>query len=375
MTELGSMPNSRIAYVIDNLLRAGTQTALLYLIEGLSARGYSQKVFCLNHRFDPGFIEALEAHGAEVVVFKKGQLFTPAGWRMLYRAFQEVDIVQTFLPFSDIIGRVFGKLARVPVIVTSIRARNIYKKPWQLLLDRLTMSWADRVVFNAANVVEYSCRHEGVRPEQAVFIPNGVRFRASKGPEKSIFEGIIPADATIIGSVGRLRRQKGVDVLLDAFSGLNNENVHLVVVGDGELRDQLESQADRMGIQERTHFLGLRSDLPELYAAFHVYAHASRFEGMPNAVMEAMSAGLPVVATAADGTSELVEDGTTGWLVPVDDAAALGEKLDYVLKNPDVASEAGSAAAALMREKYSVQKMIEAFDRLYTDLLKSADRV
>ena len=364
------MPNLRLTFLIDNLLRAGTQTALLYLVDGLAALGYSQRVICLNRRFDAEFVRELEAKGAQVDVLGKDQFLKGRGWLVLYKALRETDIVQTFLPFSDVIGRLAGRLARVPVIVTSIRARNIDKKAWQFWVDRLTMRWADRVVFNAANVVDFSIQNEGVRPGQVVVIPNGVRFRQAQGKDRDVFREIMPGDAVVLGSVGRLRLQKGLDVLLEAFAGLAHAHAHLVIVGDGELRADLEQHAAGLNCRDRVHFLGARSDLPEIYAALDIYAHAARFEGMPNAVMEAMAAGLPVIATAADGTRELIQDRETGWLVPVGDAAGLREKLKEVLGDPEDRRRVGRNAARFMQENYSVEKMVAAFDALYRDLFR-----
>lgn len=364
-----------ITYLIDNLLRAGTQTALLYLVEGLAQRGYRQRVFCLNRRFDAGLVAEIEAKGADVVMLGKARFLHGSVWIELYRALQGTDVVQTFLPFSDIVGRTLGRLARVPVIVTSIRARNIDKKPWQLFLDRMTMRWADRVVFNTRSVVDFSIANEGVRPEQAAVIPNGVRFRQAQGQGRAVLAGIVPDNAYVIGTVGRLRPQKGIDVLLDAFAGLPGDRAHLVIVGDGELRADLAQHTADSKFGERVHFLGMRTDLPDLYAAFDLYAHAAHFEGMPNAVMEAMAAGLPVVATAADGTRELIRDGETGCLVPVGDAAALGKAIEDLLRDSAARRKLGEAAALFMRDFYGVDKMVAAFDDLYRGLIRAKRRV
>lgn len=355
----------RITYLIDNLLRAGTQTALSYLVEGLAARGYRQRVFCLNSRFDPAFVQTLESYGVDVVVLGKNAFITGAAFWSVFRALRRSEVVQTFLPFSDLLGRFLGRLASVPVIVTSIRARNIDKKTWQLMLDRLTMRWAHRVVFNAANVVDFSLANEGVRSEQVVVIPNGVRLRESSVAGREALPDEIPPEARVMGMVGRLRAQKGVDVLLEAFRRLESDPVHLVIVGDGELRDALEMQAKEMQIAPRVHFLGMRSDLPEIYTGLDLYVHTAIFEGMPNAVMEAMASGLPVVATAADGTRELIRDGETGWLVPVGDAGAMADAIDQALGDPGRRAQLGAAAAAFMKTQFSVEKMVDSFARLY----------
>ena len=373
----------RITYLIDNLLRAGTQTALGYLVEGLGARGYRQEIFCLNRRFDPGVVAALETVGARVIVLGKAQLLTGNGLGRLYAALRRSDVLQTFLPASDIVGRTMGRLARVPRIVTSIRARNIDKKLWQLWLDRQTMHWAHKVVFNAGAVVKFSMEKEGVRPEQVIVIPNGVRFRAPSGRGRQVLAGIVPPDAPVIGTVGRLRPQKGHAVLIEALARIRDRTLrlrsgqgswhgsgqaaHLLVIGDGELREALESQVHEAGLAKRVHFLGVRADLPDLFAAMDVYAHPAFFEGMPNAVMEAMAAGLPVVATDVDGTRELIEDGETGWLVVPGDAEALAGRLGEVLADLETARTVGAAGANFVRKGFSVERMVAGFEGVYLE--------
>jgi glycosyltransferase involved in cell wall biosynthesis len=362
-----------IVYLIDNLLRAGTQTTLGYLVEGLANRGYRQEIYCLNRRFDPGVIDGLQSAGAQVVVLGKASLLTGAGLARLYAALRRTDVLQTFLPASDVIGRTVGRLARVPLVVTSIRARNVDKTPWQLWLDRRTMRWAHRVVFNAPSVIDFAIAHEGVQLDQAIVVPNGVRFRGPSGKGRQVVEGLVPIGAPVIGTVGRLRPQKGHAVLIDALARMaalspgvvSTPAPHLVVVGAGELRGALEAQVRAVGLENRVHFLGARSDLPDLYAAMDVYAHPAGFEGMPNAVMEAMAAGLPVVASDVDGTRELIRDGETGWLVPSGDAAALAARLMAVLADRGPAAAVGAAASKSILAEFSVEQMINGFDRVY----------
>jgi glycosyltransferase involved in cell wall biosynthesis len=203
-------------------------------------------------------------------------------------------------------------------------------------------------------------------------IPNGVRTRdlpargISGNAGRSILDGVVPPGVPVIGTIGRLRGQKAHDVLIEAFARIRDRTAaHLLVIGDGVLRENLLQQTREAGLEDRVHFLGVRTDLPDLYATMSVYAHPAYFEGMPNAVMEAMAAGVPVVATAVDGTRELIRDGETGWLVPAGDAAALAERLALVLGDPGTADAVGSSGAAFVRENFSVERMVAAFESVY----------
>jgi glycosyltransferase involved in cell wall biosynthesis len=353
----------RLAHVIDNLRLAGTQTALLHLVAGLAGSGYQQRVYYFNNRHQPNHIQNLEDAGAEVIHLGRLPFAALRLLRQLRR--WQPSIVQTFLPASDVIGRSAARLARVPAVVTSIRARNIDKPAWLGWLDRRTMRWADQVIFNAESVVPYAMGREGVRAPQVRVVPNGVRIPApSQPPQKD------PGAPFVVGTVGRLRPQKDCASLLEAAAILQDQvPIMLWIIGDGELFPELETQTVALGLLGQVRFLGARQDLDALYPQMDLYAHPARFEGMPNAVMEAMAHGLPVVATAIDGTIELIDEGRTGWLVPPGDPAALAGKILAALKDRELANQIGQAAAKKMARDFSVEKMVAGFDRVYRGIL------
>jgi glycosyltransferase involved in cell wall biosynthesis len=309
----------RIAYVIDSLRRHGTQKSLVSIVSGLAERGYEQRVYVLNDVVVADIVQSLTSVGARVTVVGKAQLVALVGLLRLvadFRSWQPL-IVQTFLPFGDVIGRTLARMANVPIIVSSIRNRNLGKRSWQLLLDRMTIRWADRVIFNSKHVVPFSMAREGVHPKQVAHVPNGVEIyglRPSSGTARIRCELGIGTTTRVIGTVGRLYPHKGHRHLLSAFAQVlaDGADAVLLMIGEGPLRADLEAQAMQLGVAGKTRFLGERADIPDLLACMDIYVHASLWEGMPNAVMEAMAAGKPVVATGVDGTTELITDGETG---------------------------------------------------------------
>ena len=372
----GESVRIRIGYVIDSLRRDGTQTALMNLVNGLAERGYEQRVYCLNNVAHPDVLRFLTDSGAAVVVVGKAQLVTLVGLNRIFSEFRHwrPHIVQTFLPFADAIGRTLARVAHVPIIVSAVRARNVEKRWWQFLLDRKTVRWVDRIIFNSKQVIPFALAREGVRPEQAIYIPNGVEVKpqdcllAARRIRSDL--GIAPA-TNVIGTVGRLHLQKGHRYLLSAFAQVLTEvpDAALLIVGDGPLRGELEAEAGRLGIVRQVYFLGERGDVPDLLCCMDVYVQASLYEGMPNAVMEAMAAGKPVIATEVDGTQELIEDGETGWLVEASDMRTMAERIVYALKNVTEARSVGAAAAQRICRDFSLDNMINAYDQLYQGLV------
>jgi len=359
----------RVLYCIDHLRADGAQRTLAELVEGLVGRGFAQAVLCLNHSYDPELADRLSKARAEVRFAGKAALACGWGlfsaWRWIRR--ERFDVAVTMLFFSDVIGRTLARAAGVPRIVSSVRARNTNYTSWQRWLVQRTMRWADVVVLNSAVVRGFAVAGEGARPERIVVIPNGVRVQAlsSRSERASIrAEWEVSPEQSLLGSVGRLTRQKGFDLLLSAQAALGRPDVQLLLVGTGEEENRLRAQAAALGLQGRVHFAGYRRDVPRLLGALDLYVQPSRFEGMPNALLEAMAAGLPIVASAVDGICELITDGVQGWLVPAEDPAALAQAIGTALGNRTEAARRASAARLRATAQFSLEAMVTAWENV-----------
>src|SRR5262247_4497438 len=176
--------------------------------------------------------------------------------------------------------------------------------------------------------------------------------------------------ARVVGCVAGLKPVKGHRHLLEAAAKVmkGDARVHLVLVGDGELRDEIAAHARRLGIGARTNLLGHREDSAQLAAAFDVAVLASLSEGLPNAVMEAMAAGAPVVATAVGGTTELIIDGVTGFLVPPADADALARRILDMIRNPELSSRMAAQGRRRTLSQFGMRRMVESVERLYDEM-------
>jgi glycosyltransferase involved in cell wall biosynthesis len=172
-------------------------------------------------------------------------------------------------------------------------------------------------------------------------------------------------DGRIVGNVARLAEQKGHRTLVEAAAIVRERHpdVRFVVAGDGELLGELEALAAPLG--DGFSFLGARDDVPDLLASFEVFAFPSRFEGLCVSVIEAQASGVPVVATPVGGIRETVVEGETGWLVPVDDAAALAERISWVLEHPAEARPVADEARRRARGRFSIETMVERTLALY----------
>lgn len=361
----------KIVYFIDHLRPDGTQRVLTQLVQGLGERGHSQAVVCLNDSWDAEVMRKLQASGCEVRVVGKVALLSGVGLVGTYRWLKREHFSHavTMLFYADVIGRLLAWAARVPRVLTSLRARNLNYTGWQQWLVRRSMRWVDSVVINSEGIRGFAIQAEGADPNKIVLIPNGISTSAENltNGQRAIYrrnilsELALGPESILIGTAGRLSYQKGFDILIHAIAHAQMPEIHLLIMGNGELENSLRRQAVACGLEGKVHFLGYRYDLPSLLKGLDLYVQPSRFEGMANAVLEAMAAACPTVASAVDGNSELICDGETGWLVLPEDSEALAMAILDVLSKPDEARKKGEAARDKVRSEYSLERMTVAW--------------
>lgn len=376
--------NIRIGYVIDSLYLGGAQRVLIDIVEGLSKLGYEQRVYALNNVIHPKIFQPLLNSQTQVVVIGKSQLLALFGLLRLFLQFKKwrPHIVQTLLPYGDIIGRTVAHFAKVPIIVSATHSRNLDKPNWKLFLDRMSIRWVNRVVLVSEQLRSTVISREGVQDERIVVIPNGIHIEfitkaveaCKVARERIRAECGISMDTNVIGTVGRLSPEKGHIYLFQALVQVLQHlpDTALLVVGEGPLYRKLNDMVLRMGLIKKVFFLGQRTDVGSILCTIDVFAQSSLFEGMPIAVMEAMAVGKPVVATEVNGTKELVKHDVTGWLVPPGDPEKLAHYLIHALDNTDKSYRIGEEAAQFIATHYSVSKMVIGYHNLYQELIKNS---
>ena len=366
-----------LAFFIDDLIVGGTQTWLVHLAEALSRRGFALRVYAMRNRAHPQILARLGTHAA-VEIVGEPRLWRLAGLAHLARELRTwpADILQTLLPTSDWIGRLLGRWTGVPVVLSSIRGRNVDKPVWQRGLDRATARWAQAVIFNNRDAIPFAVRHEGVRAHQAIYIPNGVALRPLSADRTRVRAELqTPPAAPVIGTVARLHASKGQLDLLRAFAAVRQRRPDAVLwLVEGDQRAALAAEARRLGLADAVRMPGIRADVEDVLAAMDLFALPSRWEGMPNALLEAMAAARPVVASDVDGIRELIVQDETGWRVPPGDVPALAAALLDGLADPGRAARLGLAARTWVQAHASLERMADAYEAVYRDHLERAGR-
>jgi len=363
----------KVLQVIPTLDRSGAEKQMVMLARGLPRDRFRVEVAALT-RSGPLEGELREA-GIPVTVIGKPLKLDPIALARLVRFLKagSFDVVQTWIFAANTYGRVAARLARVPVVVVAEMAVDLWKGRGERLVDRRLSTWCDRLVGNSHAVVEFY-RSLGVPEDRLAMIYSGVEDDEAPtiDPVAVRAEFGFPPDAPLVLFAGRLAEQKRVDDLLKALDLIQHvqPDVRTLIAGEGPLRQRLEETAQAYRLDGRVRFLGHREDVPRLLAAADLLVLPSSYEGLPNVVLEAMRFRKPVVATAAPGTTEVVEDGVTGLLVPIRNPPALAQAIRSVIADPALARTLGEAGRARVEAEFGVDLMVERFAALYEGLAR-----
>ncbi|MCP4512792.1 MAG: glycosyltransferase [Fuerstiella sp.] len=324
------------------------------------------------------YAQELSRAGVQVDVLSKRFRFDLLTYFRLRRRLYQLqpDIIQSLLFSANSYVRLPGIAPKSSKVIVSERCVDTWKSGWQLKTDRRLFGRTDAMTANSESVAEFYATNAGVPRDLITVIPNGQPVLADDGPVSTgptLREEIgLSADARVVGFVGRLAPQKCLPDLVWAIQLLYQviNNVYLVVVGDGPVRDQLAELARSFDCRDRVIFLGHRADAIALTRQFDAFCLPSSFEGMSNSLMEAMALKVPVVVSDIPSNRELVQHEQTGLLFPLGDGAAMMKALKQVLENTELAERVGRAGLNLITEHHSVEQMVQQHIDLYQKLSK-----
>lgn len=281
------------------------------------------------------------------------------------------DVLHTHLYHPNYYGRLAALGLGLKGVVASVH--NVYtrtkfhRRVWNFLLGWTT----DCILAVSPAVFHDILVYDAVRRSRLRLLANGINLAALAVPEsREEAKAQLGVAGLCLGTVGRLEEQKGHAFLLQALPALVAEfgEATLLLAGDGRLRPTLEQQARDLGVAHHVRFLGTRRDIPTIYRALDVFVLPSRWEGLPLALLEAMGAGLPVVATGVGGVKDVIRDGVNGRLVPPRNPEALAAAVMEIVRRPDRGQVLGDQARNTVKEHYSQEAMLEKLAALYLEL-------
>ncbi len=343
----------RLALVLGQLDRGGSEGQAVALARGLALRGHEVRLF--SFRGGPRRAEIDLPCCVPSYPFAGRGLAACLSWLRDFRP----QVAYTFGARAHSWGRLAARLAAVPSLLVGYRQQRDY---W---LDRATLRWNAAVVCNAQAVAERVARRYGLPPGKLHVIPNGVDAERFAEPDLGGLAAL-GLHRPFIVQTARLHPNKDHATALRAFQQLRlaQQDVQLVLVGDGPRRAALERQALAMGVGPHVRFLGTRAEVAPILAGAAVGWLSSRIEGAPNAVLEYLAAGLPVVATRAGGTAELLRDGEDGFLCAVGDAGAMAQRTRELLADEGLRARLGAEGRRRAALEFPLRAMIDRTEAL-----------
>lgn len=363
----------KVLRVVIGLNLGGVQQGVLNLCRTLDPRRYEIIVCALENDGVVG--REIAQAGFEVVVLGlKGKAARPRIVYELYRLMKSrgIDVVHGSAYHPGLFARLAGLWAGVPILINhehSLGHRRVRHREFiSHWLGKMTQA---HIAVSQA-VKDQVVSWYGLDPEKVRVIYNGVRpefFEAGRWRRESRERLGLAPETRVIGVVSRLHMDKGFGVLLAALEGLKGEfPFKLLVAGAGPHEEEIRGLVHRHGLEDAVVFLGYRRDTPQLLGAMDVFVLPSIKEGFPNALLEAMAAGLPVVVSDYGPHLEAVEPGTSGLLFPPDDHEALGRALKAVLSQPEGAARLGAAAQRRVAAHFTLERFGQRVQALYDEL-------
>lgn len=354
----------RILHIITGLEVGGAETNLSRLIPSLE-KDFENRICCLigrgpmRKKFEENNIPIYYLGITNIFDFLNP--FVILSLRKIIKDFKP-EIIETYLIHSDLFGRIWGKFFGVKKIICNHRG-SLLEWQWLAFFDRITSFLVTKYVFQTPSAQKEVIAKYNLDPRKTTVIPNVISlnvfdFRIDRTQELEKL-GIKNENINIV-SVSNLRIGKGQKYLIEAFANVfsgGRENINLLIVGDGEQRSALENQAMNSCANKNIHFLGRRNDVLEILKACDIFILPTFYEGMSNAIMEAMASRLAIITTEIDVNKDLVKNNYSGILVPVKNSQAISEGILKLIEDTAFRNNLANNAYTEIENNYSLEKV------------------
>ena len=354
--------------------RAGAEEHILELLRRLDRRLFRLHLACPDVLLGKyGNDIPKDVHITSIIL---DHLFDIRGAIRLARTLRErkIDVLHSHMFRASLFASPIGTLCGVPVIIETTHVRETWRKGWfksKFIVDRAVSHLIDRYIAVSEANSRYLIAEKGIPEKKVSVIQNGCsieRVDPSGAHPEGIRESLgFSENDLVLLVMARLEPQKGHRILLQALSLLRAEfpNIRLICLGTGALKDELTKIARDLGLENIVRFVGFRSNVGDWLAAVDIGVLPSFYEGLPLTAVETLAAGIPLVATAVDGTPEVVIDGETGHLVPPGDPAAMAEAIGRLARQPELRRKFGLAGRYRVLKRFRIQRQVKQTSDLY----------
>ena len=366
----------RVLFIIWSLERGGAERFLAGLLDNIDRTRFDPVLCCMNWKGE--WAEPLEKKGIRVIALnKKNGIDVKAFWALV-RIIREgrFQIVNTHLWLADVMGRIAAILCGVPVIISTAQNVDVWKKWHHRLADRILALKTAKVIAVSNAVKEYYHRQVGIPAGKIEVIPNAIDVAAyeNAGDVSYLYKEFdLKPEDFILACIGRLNFQKGHKYLLESLKEIYNEmpDLKVLMVGEGEERENLNRTAQEYGITSLLRFTGQRKDIPQILKLSRALVLPSLFEGLPLCVLEAMAASRPVIATDVGGTKELAVDGKTALIIEPKNPGQLSRSIRQLRGLLDQGRQMGMAGHEIVTKDFSIQSITRKTTDLFEQLTKA----
>lgn len=371
----------RILYLTTTSQLYGAEKMVYELSKRINKDRFEPMVCTIKDDLDNQLLSQLRKEGVKTAclkIEKKWEVWKAIHFFSIIKNFKP-DILQSFLFFDNILARIFGKFMSIPVIISGQRNVEIHRSQLRNFIDRVTLPLADYIVSNSKAGKQILVNREKIDEKKIEVIYNGIDIQDFNKKQKADLADLFTSESFfsnkfIVGFIGSLTQQKGLNVLFEAAAELKEKslNIILVLIGEGKRKQELEQLTKELGIEDIVYFTGYKDMGWKFMRLFDVLVSPSLWEGMPNVVIEAMAQGIIVVATNVGGIPELIEEGKDGFLVESKNIHALVDKISYIFNLPEEKRiEIRENAQKKIIKNYSIEKMVREYESLYQDLLQN----
>ncbi len=369
------MGTIKVLHIIKSLGRGGAETLLPETIAVHDKQAFEFHVIYFLPWKDQ-LVEAIRNAGGVVTCFSATnnlRILLQARKVVQYVREHEIDVIHCHLPWAGFLGRIVYQMTGVPVLYTEHNKQERYHILTKTI-NQLTFNWQTASIAVSEEVAGSIQRN--IHPTIDVqTILNGVnvqRFQQNHDARLRIRKELgVGENEILIGTIAVFRFQKRLDVWLEVFAELRktHSNIRGIIVGDGPLKELVYQKHKELQLEGVVFLPGLQANPLDWLSAMDIYMMSSMFEGLPIALLEAMSCGLPVVCTNAGGTGEVIRDGVDGYLVPVEEAMGLVRKVELLIEDKELRQRLGTAARKRVGEGFSLERMVDQLEGLYKEVI------
>jgi glycosyltransferase involved in cell wall biosynthesis len=370
------MKNLKVLHIISKLPIGGVENQLLLVLKNYDREKFQPFVCSLSEKGEIG--QEIEKIGIKVFALNKlKHTFDYSIIKDICDIIkrERIQIVRTHQYHANFYGRIAAKKSKVPCIVASVH--NVYtrdKKLHRRIINRFLARFTDKIIAVSEEVKMDILKYDRISEDKVQVIYNGVdlnAFNESFDKEQIKSKLGINPNVPVIGTVGRLTEQKGHIYLLQAILKLKHKfpDIKVLIVGDGPLMDELKSYTSSSGLSNNVIFTGFRRDIPALLSIMDIFVFPSLWEGLPNALIEAMASGKAIIASNLPQIKEVLDSDGLGILVPPKDSDSISQSINFLLKNEKIVKKMGNSAKNMACTRFNIENTVKIYEKMFEKIL------